>query len=162
MQCCIVSIRLHIYSNSTETQLPPTQPPTVQCTVQRWTPFLSAQWCKDDLKASGSRESPYTPVWHYMVRKACWESSQRAVWRQTKKGTLKEQPPLIVAPRKWWLSLHWKLQQTWTHAVIRHEVRYRYSWFWLISLCSALWDWRKNVTMKWSQREKMPWFIRVS
>lgn len=114
MQCCIASIRLHVYSNSTETQLPPTQPPTVQCTVQRWAPFLSAQWCKDDLKASGSRESPYTPVWHYIVRKACWESSQRAVWRQTKKGTLKEQPPLIVAPRKWWLSLHWKLQQTWT------------------------------------------------
>lgn len=162
MQCCVVSSRLHVYSNSTETQFPPTQPPTVQCTVQRRAPFLSAQWCKDDLKASGSRESPYTPVWHYIVRKACWESSQRAVWRQTKKGTLKEQPPLIVAPRKCWLSLHWKLQQIRTHTVIRHEVRYRYSWFWLTSLCSALWHCRKKCDYETYTKRKMQWFIRVS
>lgn len=30
--------------------------------VEVCAPFLPAQWCKDDLKARGSRESPYTQV----------------------------------------------------------------------------------------------------
>lgn len=47
--------------------------------VHMWAAFLPALRCKDDLQAPGSKESPYTQVWHYSVRKACWESSQDCI-----------------------------------------------------------------------------------
>lgn len=62
-ECSVVLLALDsTFTQTLQKHSSPPQPPTVQCTVQRWAPFLSAQWCKDDLKASGSRESPYTPV----------------------------------------------------------------------------------------------------
>lgn len=77
-KCCLISMTYQLHTT------PPTPPHTHTYKASRTlysaggdvcSPFLPALWCKDDLRAPGSRESPYTQVWHYSVRKACWESS---------------------------------------------------------------------------------------